>query len=389
MSNKSIQMCAGACLFVFYSALLQADAVPIPAPPALGAEAYVLQDFHSGKVIVEQNADERIEPASITKIMTAYVVFKEIRAGRLSLKDKAKISVKAWRNPGVKGWMEGSRMFAEVNSEVGISDLLRGLIVQSGNDAAIALAEHIAGTEAAFVDRMNYEVTELGLSNTHYQNATGWPASEHYTSARDIATLARALIRDFPEMYRIYSEKSFTYNHIPQRNRNRLLWKDDSVDGIKTGHTKSAGYCLAASAERSGMRLISVVMGASGHDARIKYSQSLLNYGFRFFETQRLFEAGVALKETRVWKGDEDYLGIGSFSDIYVTFPRGQYQNLKPVLNIRKSIDAPVNKGDEVGRLDVFLDQQLITQTPLIALHKIERGNIFQRIADQVAYLLQ
>jgi D-alanyl-D-alanine carboxypeptidase (penicillin-binding protein 5/6) len=366
-----------------------AAAVPIPAPPALGARSYILLDFHSGKVLVEHNADQRIEPASITKIMTAYVIFNEIQSGRLSVEDKALISVKAWRNPGVKGWISGSRMFAEVNSRVAVADLLRGLIIQSGNDAAIALAEHIAGSEEAFVQLMNDAAISLGLKNTHYLNTTGWPVEGHYTSARDIAMLSRALIRKFPDMYQLYSEKRFTYNDISQANRNALLWKDESVDGIKTGHTETAGYCLAASAERNGMRLISIIMGAPGSDARIKYSQSLLNYGFRFYETHHLFAGGAPLKEVRIWKGDEDYLSLGMLEDAYITIPRGQYQHLKPVLNVRKTIDAPVVKGEEVGRLNVFHDEQLIMDEPLVALNSIDKGNIFQQFADRIIYLFQ
>jgi D-alanyl-D-alanine carboxypeptidase (penicillin-binding protein 5/6) len=374
---------------ILFAALSNTAAAPIPAPPALGARSYILQDFHSGKVLVEHNADERIEPASITKIMTAYVIFNEIESGRLSVEDKAVISVKAWRNPGVEGWINGSRMFAEVNSRVAVEDLLRGLIIQSGNDAAVALAEHIAGSEEAFAQMMNDAATALGLENTHYLNSTGWPVEGHYTSARDIARLSRALIRRFPERYKFYSEKGYTYNGITQANRNSLLWKDDSVDGIKTGYTESAGYCLAASAERDGMRLLSVVMGASGSDTRIKHSQSLLNYGFRFYETHSLFDGGAALQDVRIWKGKEDFLKLGVSDDVFVTIPRGQYRNLKPVLNVRKSIDAPVKQGEEVGRLNVFLNDQLIHDEALIALHTIERGNIFQQLKDQIIYLFQ
>ena len=366
-----------------------AEPVPIPSPPALGAKAYILRDFNSGKVLVEHNADQRLEPASITKIMTAYVVFQEIRAGRLSEDDRALISVKAWHNPEVKGWTKGSRMFAEVNSQVAVSDLLRGLIIQSGNDAAIALAEHIAGSEQAFVVLMNDAAARLGLKDTHYMNATGWPAEGHYTSARDIATLSAALIREFPEYYELYSEKSFTYNNITQANRNSLLWKDESVDGIKTGHTESAGYCLASSALRDGMRLISVVMGAPGPDARSKYSQSLFNYGYRFFETHRLFAGGAPLQEVRVWMGNEDMLKLGMGGDVYVTIPRGQYEHLKPVLQVRKRIDAPVADKEDVGRLEIYLDKKLIKTEPLVALNAVARGNFLQRFADRIIYLFQ
>ena len=385
---KSVQI-VGLILFCISVPAIYAESVPIPAPPYIGATAYILKDVSSGKIISEHNADSQIEPASITKIMTAYVAFEEIAAGRLTLNEMAKISVKAWRNPGVKGWTQGSRMFAEVNSSVTISDLLRGLIIQSGNDAAIALAEHIAGSEEEFVKMMNASAGKLALRNTQYRNSTGWPTAGHYTSARDIALLSQALISDFPEMYGLYSEKSFTFNNISQSNRNSLLWKDESVDGIKTGHTSSAGYCLAASAERDGMRLLAVVMGAPSADTRTKYSQSLLNYGFRFYKTHQLFAANEALKTIRIWQGAEDDVGIGTGGNLFVTIPRGQYNNLRPVLNIRKTINAPVNRGDEVGVIDIFLGEKLIMQSSLIALSSIERGNIFQRITDRIVYLLQ
>ena len=366
-----------------------ANANPVPAAPAVAADAYFLQDYDSGYVIAEQNADIRIDPASITKVMTAYVIFDAINKGELSLYDQVRISKKAWRNPGVSGWMKGSRMFAEVNSQVPISELLHGLIVQSGNDAAIALAEHHAGTEAQFVKTMNKYAAELELDNTRFQNCTGWPSHEHYSSARDIAKLSRAIIRNYPELYKIFSEKSFAYNNISQINRNTLLWKDESVDGIKTGYTESAGYCLTFSAQREDMRLIGVVMGATSADARIKYSQNLLNYGFRFYETHRLFGANTVMKETRIWKGDIDKLQLGVKEDVFVTISRGQYQKLKPIMNVRKSIFAPVMKGEEIGRLDIFLGENVIYEQQLVALNTIQRGNILQRISDQIAYLLQ
>lgn len=375
-------------LFLLVSGAAAAD-VPIPAPPSIGAEAYIIQDFYSGKVIVEHNADERMEPASLTKMMTAYIVFDAVKNGRLALEDTAPVSEKAWRNPGVAGWTDGSRMFAEVGTRVSISDLLRGLIVQSGNDAAVVLAEHLAGTEDAFVDLMNDYAARLGLEDTHYRNSTGWPAEEHYTSARDVALLARALIGRFPDLYALYSEKRFTYNNISQANRNSLLWKDDSVDGIKTGYTESAGYCLAASAERDGMRLVSVVMGADSTRSRTAHSQSLLNYAFRFYETHRLFAAGEALKQARVWRGDRDMLDLGLSEDVYVTIPRGQYEKLKPMMSVRKSLFAPLERGEQVGTLEVLLDEQSVHEQPLIALDGVGRGNVFQRLVDRIGYILQ
>lgn len=361
----------------------------MPAPPELAASAYILQDFHSGEIIAEKNADMRIEPASITKIMTAYVVFDAIRSGKLSLDDKALISEKAWRNPEFPGWFQGSRMFAEVNTKASIADLLRGLIIQSGNDAAVALAEHIGGTEAAFVDIMNAYAKKLGLSNTHYRNSTGWPVEGHYTTARDIATLTRALIGNFPELYKLFSEKRFTYNNISQSNRNTLLWKDDSVDGVKTGHTESAGYCLVSSAEHDGMRLVGVMMGTPDSDARVKYSQSLLNYGFGFFETDKLYAANDGLKDVRVWEGGADSVKVGLAKDLYVTIPRGEYDNLKSTVNIKRSIFAPVAQNEAVGQLVVELNGETIHEAPLIALSAVARGNIFQRVIDHIAYMFE
>lgn len=363
--------------------------MPVPAPPELAASAYILQDFYSGEIIAEKNADMRVEPASITKIMTAYVVFDAIRSGRLSLDDQALISEKAWRNPEFPGWSQGSRMFADVNTKVKIADLLRGLIIQSGNDASVALAEHIGGTEAAFVDIMNAYAERLGLENTHYRNSTGWPVEGHYTTARDIATLSRALIRDFPELYQLFSEKRFTYNNISQSNRNTLLWKDASVDGVKTGHTQSAGYCLVASAERDGMRLVGAVMGTADDDARIKYAQSLLNYGFSFFETDKLFAANDGLKDVRVWKGGAESVKVGLADDLYVTIPRGEYDNLKSTVNIKRSVFAPVEQHEEVGQLVVELNGETIREAPLITLDAVGRGNIVRRVIDHIVYMFE
>lgn len=384
-----LALIAFVCFIPGLQAVSFSGSVPVPAPPELAASAYILQDFHSGEIIAEKNADMRIEPASITKIMTTYVVFDAIRGGKLSLDDRVLISEKAWRNPEVPGWMQGSRMFADVNTKVQVADLLRGLIIQSGNDASVALAEHIGGTEATFVDIMNAYAEKLGLTNTHYLNSTGWPSEGHYTSARDIATLSRALIRNFPELYQMYSEKKFAYNNISQANRNTLLWKDDSVDGIKTGHTESAGYCLAASAERDGMRLLAVVMGTADEDARIKYTQSLLNYGFRFFDTARLFAANEALKDVRVWKGGVESVKVGLAEDLYVTIPRGEYDNLKSAMNIKRDVFAPVAAHDVIGQLVVELNGETLREEPLVALEAVERGNIFQRLIDHVVHMLQ
>ena len=275
------------CLLLVFSlttAPWSLAATPVPKAPAVGAKGYLLEDFHSGQSIAEKNADQPMEPASITKLMTAYVVFTEIRNGSLGLSDKVRISEKAWRT-------EGSRMFVEVNTQVSVAELLKGMIIQSGNDATVALAEQIAGTEDSFAALMNHHAKELGMTKSNFVNSTGLPHKDHYTTARDIARISRAMIEEFPEYYQWYSEREFTYNEITQYNRNKLLWRDESVDGLKTGHTESAGYCLVTSAERDGMRLISVVLGTKSEEARADATQSLLNYGFRFFETHKLYDA--------------------------------------------------------------------------------------------------
>jgi D-alanyl-D-alanine carboxypeptidase (penicillin-binding protein 5/6) len=359
------------------------------APPALAAQAYVLQDFHSGKILVEHNADEPIEPASLTKIMTAYVVFDALAQNKLALDDTAKISNKAWRNPDAPGWLEGSRMFAEVGSRVAVGDLLQGLVIQSGNDASVALAEHIAGSEEAFAELMNEYARRLGLTGTHFMNSTGWPVDGHQVTARDIATLSRALLRDFPDFYPMFGEKYFTYNSISQANRNTLLWKDPSIDGIKTGHTATAGYCVAASAERNGMRLIAVVLGTDGSNARAEHSMTLLNYGFRSYETHKLFAAGVVLREARIWKGEDNVVPLGLGHDFYVTIPHGEYKNLKSTMTVKKSIAAPAAKNQAFGDVLAELNGEVVQRQPLVALQEVGRGNIFQRMIDHLIYLLQ
>ncbi len=376
-------------LLVNWAQQTVADTAAVPAAPSIAAKSYILLDFHSGEVLAEKNADQQLEPASITKIMTAYLVFGAIRRGELALADQVKISEKAWKNPGVRGWMKGSRMFADVNSMVRVEDLLRGLIVQSGNDASMALAEHLAGSEEAFAERMNLAAKQLGMQNSQFKNGTGWPMKGHYSSARDIALLSRALIKDFPDLYKLFSEQTFTYNKIKQPNRNDLLVRDESVDGIKTGFTQSARYCVAISAARNDMRLISVIMGAESDKSRFQASSKLLNYGFRFYETHRLFTAGDVLKEVRIWKGDSDKLKLGLYDDVYITIPRGQYSNLKPLLKIKKSIFAPIQKQDTIGTMQVQLDGQAIYEDSLIALDNVAEGNLLQRFSDHVMYLLQ
>jgi D-alanyl-D-alanine carboxypeptidase (penicillin-binding protein 5/6) len=371
-------------LIIFVLAILNFNlalaALPIPAPPEVAAKNYFVIDFASGKVLAEKNPDEKIEPASITKMMTSYVVYKELEADRLSMDDMVDISEKAWR-------MGGSRMYLEVNTSVSVHDLMKGLIIQSGNDASVALAEHIAGTEDAFVQLMNQYAIELGMNDTNFVNCTGWPDKEHLTTARDIATLSKALIAEFPEHYSWYAEKVYTYNNIKQYNRNKLLWRDDSVDGIKTGHTESAGFCLVASAERSGMRIISVALGTESEKARASVSQALLNYGFRFYESHTLYNAGEVLSRPRIWSGEFETLTVGLSEDLAIAIPRGAYDNLDAVMDIDKNIEAPVTEGQQVGVVKVSLDGELLETAPLVALETVNEGNLFQLAKDYVMRL--
>ncbi|PWG65241.1 D-alanyl-D-alanine carboxypeptidase family protein [Spiribacter halobius] len=359
------------------AATAQTQPIPVPSPPQLGAESYLLLDFHSGRVLVDHQSDLRRDPASLTKIMTAFIVFSELRAGNLAMDDEVLVSERAWRTGG-------SRMFIEVGDRVTVENLLRGMIIQSGNDASVALAEHIAGTEETFAELMNQYAAELGMENTNYTNAAGLPGEEHYSSAEDTALLVRALIQRFPELYQLYSERSFTWNGIEQFNRNRMLWRDASVDGVKTGYTESAGYCLATSAQRENMRLISVVMGAASPSARIEQSQALLNYGFRFFETHRLYAAGEPLTEARVWKGASDRLGVGLTEDLYVTIPARQYDNLDASLSLDSRIDAPVDEGTVLGSVSVRLGESTLAETRLVALEAVPEGGLWSRLVDEV-----
>jgi len=356
-------------------------AMPVPAPPDVAAKNYIVVDYASGKVLAEENADEKIEPASITKLMTAYVVYREMAANRLAMDDMVNISEKAWR-------MGGSRMYLEVNTKVPVSDLLKGLIIQSGNDASVALAEHIAGTEDAFVQLMNQYALELGMNDTHFVNSTGWPDKEHLTTARDISKLAIAVIHESPEHYAWYAEKEFTYNNIKQYNRNKLLWRDESVDGIKTGHTESAGYCLVSSALRGDMRVVSVVLGTDSEKSRANVSQALLNYGFRFFESHTLYTQGEVLNRPRIWKGEYETLTVGLDKDLAISIPRGTYDELDATMDIDKNIEAPVTKGQKVGEVKVSLNGELLETAPLVALETINEGGIFQRAKDFVLRLI-
>ncbi len=360
-----------------YTSSVFAEAIPIPEPPDLKVNAYFLQEYHTKKIIAEKNADSPVEPASITKLMTAYVVFSELKNQHIKIDDEVTVSKKAWKT-------HGSRMFIEVGSTVTIKELIQGMIIQSGNDASVALAEHIAGSEQSFAQLMNTYAKKLGLKNSHFANSTGLPHDNHYTSARDIAIITNALISGFPQYYPWYSKKSFTYNNIKQFNRNKLLWRDPSVDGLKTGWTKSAGYCLVASAQRQDMRLVSVVLGSGTKYSRIKESQTLLNYGFRFYETHKLYRKHQVLAKVRVWQGAKSKLELGSKDDIYVTIPSRQYGKLKAYMEVDTGILAAVNQGDVYGEIKVEFNDKLIATMPLIALESVAEGNLWQRLLDQI-----
>lgn len=355
--------------------------VPKPVAPSIAAESYILMDHDSGKVLAESEATTRLPPASITKLMTSYVVSHELEAGNIQLDDEVLISENAWR-------MIGSRSFLEVNTKVPVEALLRGMIVQSGNDAAVALAEHIAGSEEVFAQMMNQYAQQLGMTDTNFTNSTGLPDPNHYTTARDIAILSSALIRDFPEHYEWYAEKEYTYNGITQHNRNKLLWRDNSVDGLKTGHTDEAGYCLAASAKRDGMRLIAVVLGTSSDNARAQEIQKLFNYGFRFFETHQLYAAGEKITDSKVWKGASETVDLGLAQALSVTVPRGQYQDLQAVSNLQQPIIAPIAAGTELGEVEVRLGDEIITTQKLVALSDVEQGSWWRRLIDSLLLLI-
>lgn len=372
---NSMKLIAVLALLLITNALMAAESLPVPAPPKFDASSYVLMDFGSGAVLADHNSSERVDPASITKIMTAYIVYKSLAAGDISLEDQVEISEYAWRSIG-------SRMFVEVGNKIKLEDLLLGLIIQSGNDASIALAEHVAGTEQAFADVMNAQAKRLGMKDSHFVNATGLPDTEHYTTAYDIALLSRAMISEYPEEYKRYAQKEYTFNGIKQFNRNRLLWRDASIDGIKTGHTEAAGYCLAASAVKNDMRLISAVMGTSSDKARTVNSQALLNYGFRYYESHKLYKAGEVLVQQRMWKGESKSIQLGLDKDLFVTIPRGRYEDLKADMAIDSEIVAPILQGDQVGVVKVTLEGKDYLEQPLVALQANPEGGLWRRIVD-------
>ena len=354
------------------------DQLPVPDAPDVTGTAWLLMDYATGQVLAGENVDERVEPASITKVMTSYVIAAEMAAGKISNDDDVMMTVNAWRTGGAG--TDGSYSGFEVNKTAKLLEMEKGMTVQSGNDAAIALAEHIAGSEEAFASLMNAHAARLGMKDTHFENATGLSGPEHYSTARDLATLGRALARDFPEHYAYNAIKEFTVGPITQRNRNVLLWRDKSVDGIKTGHHSGAGYCLMASAKRGDQRLISVVMGSTSESQRATDSQALLNWGFRFFETHELYTPGEPMATQKVWKGEANEIGLGVAQPLLVSMQRGQYAKLQPSMDVPRTLVAPLAKGQAVGKVRVMLDGKLVAEAPLVALADVPEAGFFKRL---------
>ena len=376
-----LALCLVTCVMAAPSALQMLGnankPIPVPTPPSVNAKAYILLDANSGRVLAEKGADDKLNPASLTKMMTLYIVSDALKQARIHLDDKVTVSEKAWRTGG-------SRMFIKVGDTVPVEQLIQGVIVQSGNDACVALAEHVAGNENSFADLMNEQAQLLGMKNSHFTDSTGMPDPNHYSTARDLANLATHLVMDFPEYYHYYKEKWFTFNGIKQPNRNRLLWRDATVDGIKTGHTEDAGYCLVSSAKTDDMRLVSVVMGASTDAGRADDSQRLLTYGFRFYETHRLYQGGQTLANERVWYGQNNSVPLSITKEVYVTIPRGSYKQLQANIEIPGNLMAPISKGQTLGTLNVKLGDQSVVQIPLIAAASDPQAGVFKRMKDSV-----
>jgi D-alanyl-D-alanine carboxypeptidase (penicillin-binding protein 5/6) len=372
-------------LFFFFFVVLSLNLHAItPAAPDLAAKSYVLMDYDSGKILVENNPDLPVPPASLTKMMTSYVVSSEIASGNLNLSDKVRVSKNAWaQNPLFDG---SSLTWIEVNTDVSVEDLLKGVIIQSGNDASMALAEHIAGSESVFADLMNQHAQKLGMANTHFVNSNGLPAEGHTSTARDLALLTAAMIRNYPEEYAYYKEKWFTFNGIRQPNRNSLLWDESlSVDGVKTGHTDAAGYCLVSSATKNSMRLISVVMGAKSKESRKVEGKKLLSYGFRFYQTVKPLQAGKELHRQKIWMGEKEEVSLGIAKDIYLTIPRGQVKSLKARYVVEKNFEAPIVKGQLVGKVFFSLGEENVAEHPLVSLEEIKEAGFFGRMSDSVS----
>ena len=353
------------------------SAAVIPKPPPIAASAFLLMDFDTNAILMEHNIDQRLEPASLTKILTAYVAFSELKQGRMKLSDTTLVSKKAWRTGG-------SRMFIEVNKRVSIEDLLHGIIVQSGNDASVAIAEHIAGDEVSFAHMMNLHAQRLGANDSHFVNASGLPDKEHYTTTRDMAIIAQSIIRDFQKYYPMHAERSFTYNNISQPNRNALLGKMPGVDGLKTGYTRAAGYCLVVSAKRDNMRLLTLVMNAKTSRARTRQARSMLQYGFRFYETQQHFSVDQPVTTAHLWKGQQEELALGLLQPLVLTLQRGQHQYIDTQIETHDPIKAPVDRGDVFGKLRLSLNGQMLAEHDLVAINGVAKGSFWRRLHDHV-----
>lgn len=353
-----------------------------PAPPALNAKAYILIDVNSGKILAEKNSEERLPPASLTKMMTLFVISNALTHDQIHLTDNVRISQEAWK-------IGGSRMFVKEGQQVSVEDLLKGIIVDSGNDACVAMAEHLGSSESGFTEIMNHQAKGLGMVNSHFTDSTGLPNPDHYTSAKDLAILGRALINDFPQYYHWYKKKWFTYNGIRQPNRNRLLWRDNQVDGLKTGHTNEAGFCLVSSAKRENMRLLAVVLNSPNDTARADDSERLLNYGFRFFETHALYKAGTVIADLPLYKSKTNKINIGLLADQFITIPAGQYQRLSISTKTLKFVEAPIKKGDKTGDLIIKFDNNIMGTYPLYALQNAEKGGFFTCSKDSVKLMFK
>ena len=382
MNITSVMQRAFLLLTVLIAPLAQASAQVVPAPPQLAASSYALMDSASGKILVENNGHERLPPASLTKLMTAYIATLEIRNGKIGEQDLVPISEHAWRTGGAASG--GSTMFLPLNSQATVDDLLHGVIIQSGNDASIALAEYIAGSEDAFADMMNEAAQRLGMTNSHFMNATGLPHPEHYSSAVDMAILANAIIKEDQEHYAIYAQKEFIWNNIKQGNRNLLLWRDKTVDGLKTGHTDEAGYCLVASAVRDGSRMITSVFGAANEAARAAETQKLLTYGFRFFESRTFFNKGSELAQAEVWKGQGNNVRAGLSEDLSLTLPKGQMDKLQASMSLNPQLVAPIEQGQVIGQVEIKLGDEVVHSADLVALDSVEEGGFFRRFWDSL-----
>ena len=369
------------CLALFLSYFLTGNESFIPDPPSIGSSNYILIDSTTNRILAQKNPDERIEPASITKIMTGYVVSDQVEEGFINLQDEVFISENCWRK-------EGSKMWIREGTTVSLLDLIKGMVIQSGNDASCAIAEHVAGSEENFVELMMKYVKRMGLSNTNFVNATGWPDENHYSSARDIAKLSSLLIKDFPEHYSLYKEKSFTYNNIPQRNRNALLWQDDSIDGIKTGHTETAGFCLVSSGKRDDTRLISVTIKSNSEKTRLTDTRRLLDYGFRYFRTKKLVSKGQKLKEEQVWGGESDSVFIAPSRDFYLTLPLRDFKKIEPLIVLNDYLTAPLSEGQVVGKMLFKLGAEDVGSIDLIALEEIKGMGIFGKAWSNIKLLV-